>query len=173
MVEDGREPEISEGAGSIAVELLARGDAFDAVLVPLGNGALLNGMARWIKASSPATAVVGVCSAGADAMARSWRAGTVVESASADTIADGIAVRVPVPEAVADMHGQVDDVLLVDDEALHQAMDSLERHAGLIAEPAGAAGRRRGGPRRARALRGQARRDGRLWLERRAGDEPR
>ncbi len=140
MVEDGREPEISEGAGSVAVELLARGDAFDAVLVPLGNGALLNGMARWLKASSPATAAVGVCSEGADAMARSWRAGTVVEGASAETIADGIAVRVPVAEAVADMRDQVDDVLLVDEEALRRAMGLLLEHAGLLVEPAGAAG---------------------------------
>ena len=47
MVEDGQEPEIAEGHGSIEVELLARGDGFDAVVVPLGNGALLTGIARW------------------------------------------------------------------------------------------------------------------------------
>ena len=73
-------------------------------------------------------------------MARSWRAGTVVEGASAETIADGIAVRVPVAEAVADMRDQVDDVLLVDEEALRRAMGLLLEHAGLLVEPAGAAG---------------------------------
>ena len=140
MVEDGREPEISEGAGTIAVELLAHGDVFDAVTIPLGNGALLNGMARWLKASSPATDIYGVSSAGADAMEKSWRSGSTVERTSVSTIADGIAVRVPIAEAVNDMRGVVDDVLLVDDEAIIEAMRLLYRHAGLLIEPAGAAG---------------------------------
>jgi threonine dehydratase/peptide deformylase len=140
MVEDGREPEISEGAGAIGVELLARDDALDAVLVPLGNGAMLNGIARWLKAASPATAVFGVSSSGANAMERSWRSGQVVELNRVDTIADGIAVRVPIPEAVEDMYGQVDDVLLVDDPSIVDAMRLLYTHAGLVTEPAGAAG---------------------------------
>lgn len=140
MVEDGREPEISEGAGTIAVELLARGDAFDAVLVPLGNGALLNGIARWVKAASPATRVLGVSAAGASAMEKSWRSGAIVQLDAADTIADGIAVRVPVPEAVTDMGGLVDDVLLVEDMHILHAMQLLYSDAGLVAEPAGAAG---------------------------------
>lgn len=140
MVEDGREPEISEGAGSLAVELLAQGDAYDVVLVPLGNGALLNGVARWLKAASPATQVIGVCSRGADAMQASWRQGEVVERTTASTLADGIAVRVPVPEAVEDMRGLVDDIVLVDDETIVRAMHVLFHHAGLLSEPAGAVG---------------------------------
>lgn len=140
MVEDGREPEISEGAGSLAVELLAADAVFDDVVLPLGNGALLNGVARWFKAASPATRVVGVCSVGADAMEASWRRGQVVERRSVSTIADGIAVRVPVPEAVADMQDLVDEVLLVDDGTLRRAMACLFDLAGLLSEPAGAAG---------------------------------
>lgn len=143
FVEDGLEPWMTEGAGTIGRELLEREDAFDAILVPLGNGALLNGMARWIKAAAPATLVIGVCAAGAPAMERSWRRGPgcpVVETERADTIADGVAVRVPIPEAVADMHGLVDDVLLVEDEVTREAMRLVEAHAGLILEPAGALG---------------------------------
>ena len=140
MVEDGREPEISEGAGTIAVELLARDDVYDAVTIPLGNGALLNGMARWLKAASPATDIYGVSSTGADAMEKSWRTGSIVESTGVSTIADGIAVRVPIAEAVDDMRGLVDEILLVDDEAIVEAMRLLYRHAGLLIEPAGAAG---------------------------------
>src|SRR6185295_4444339 len=119
FVEDGREPWITEGAGTIGVEMLERDDAFDAILVPLGNGALLNGVARWIKAASPATEVIGVCAAGAPSMERSWRKGPgapVVETERTDTIADGVAVRIPIAEAVADMHGLVDDVMLVPDD---------------------------------------------------------
>ncbi len=140
MVEDGREPEISEGAGSLAVELLASGDLYDAVLVPLGNGALLNGVGRWIKAASPASQVIGVCSRGADAMQASWRQGRVVERDCVATLADGIAVRVPVPEAVEDMRGLVDDIVLVDDETIVRAMRILFHDAGLLTEPAGAVG---------------------------------
>lgn len=143
FVEDGLEPSISEGAGSIAVELLAHGDAFDAVVVPLGDGALLNGVARWIKAASPATRVVGACSRGAPAMYHAWRYGLdtpVVARTRVDTIADGIAVRVPVAAALADMRGQVDDVVLVGDDALMASMRLVHEHAGLVTEPAGVAG---------------------------------
>ncbi len=142
LVVDGREPEITEGAGSIGVELLARGNAFDAVLVPLGDGALLNGIGRWVKATSPATRVVGVCAAGAPALAESWKRGPgapIVTHPSVDTIADGIAVRIPIPQALADMHGLVDEVLLVSDEDILRAMRLVHRHAGLVLEPAGAA----------------------------------
>lgn len=140
MVEDGLEPEVSEGHGTLAMELLARGDAFDAVIIPLGNGAMLNGMARWFKAASPATRVLGVSAAGAPAMEQSWRGERIVETPRADTIADGIAVRVPIPEAVSDMQGIVDDVLLITDEHIKQAMRLVQQHAGLLLEPAGAVG---------------------------------
>ncbi len=140
MVEDGFDPEISEGHGTLAVELLSRGDAFDAIAIPLGNGAMLNGMARWIKAASPATQVLGVSASGADAMEKSWRGKTIVTPDSADTIADGIAVRVPIPEAVSDMQGLVDDVLLITDEHIIEAMNLVYQHAGILLEPAGAVG---------------------------------
>lgn len=140
FVEDGFEPAISEGAGSIAVELLRDPEAFDSVVVPLGNGALLAGMARWLKAHAPRTQVIGVCAQGADAMAASWREDKLIERKAVHTIADGIAVRRPVPEALADLRGMVDDVLLVSDDAIRQAMRHLFTHAGLVTETAGAAG---------------------------------
>ena len=140
MVEDGLDAAISEGHGTIAIEFLARGDAFDAVTIPLGNGAMLAGMARWLKAASPATRVLGVCAMGADAMEKSWRSKTIVTQPKACTIADGIAVRVPIPEAVDDLQGLIDDVLLVDDEQIKTAMRLVHRHAGLLLEPAGAVG---------------------------------
>lgn len=140
FVEDGLEPEISEGAGSIAVELLAAEAAFDHIVLPVGNGALINGNARWVKASSPATRIVGVCAAGADCMRQSFERGGPVEAAAMNTIADGIGVRVPVPEAVADMQGIVDEIKTVTDEQIVAAMKLLFSCAGLLVEPAGAAG---------------------------------
>ena len=143
FVEDGREAEVSEGHGTIGLELLApeRPDTRpDAVVVPLGNGAMLAGVARWVKACAPDVEVIGVCATGADAMRRSWLAARAVATGSADTIADGIAVRVPVPEAVADLDGLVDDIVLVEDERIVAAMRLALEAAGLVLEPAGAAG---------------------------------
>jgi threonine dehydratase len=139
FVEDGAEASIAEGEGTIAREMLARRD-FDTLLVPLGNGALLTGMGRWTKAHAPDVRVVGVCAAGADAMAASWHKGRTVKRGVANTIADGIAVRMPVPEALADMKGTVDDVLLVSEAAIERAMRLVFQHAGLVVEPAGVVG---------------------------------
>jgi threonine dehydratase len=139
-IEDGREPAISEGAGTIAVELDRWPLRFDFALVPLGNGAMLAGIGTWMKAHSPATRVIGVCAAGAPSMALSLRHGVPQPTESVETIADGIAVRVPVPEALADLSGVVDDVLLVEDAALIEAMQLVFREHGLVVEPAGVAG---------------------------------
>lgn len=140
FVEDGREPAITEGAGTIGLELERSGFGLDAVLVPLGNGALVNGIGCWLKAQAPATRVIGVAAAGAPAMARSFLARRPLATESVSTLADGIAVRVPVPEAVAEMLLWVDEVLTVDDQTIVEAMRLLHRELGLVVEPAGAAG---------------------------------
>ena len=139
-VADGLDPEAAEGAATIALELLAGPDRPDVLAVPLGNGALLTGIARWTKAVSPSTEVIGVQASGADAMEKSWRTGQLLFPPSVATIADGISVRVPIKEAVEDMKGIVDDVLLVEDADIITAMRLLFRTAGLLAEPSGAAG---------------------------------
>lgn len=140
FVEDGRDPAITEGAGTIGVELCHWPSPFDVALVPLGDGALLGGIGRWMKAHSPGTRIVGVCASGAPAMALSLRQHKVLSTESISTIADGIAVRVPVPEAVNDLEGIVDEVLLVEDNALIRAMQSVFQYHGLVIEPAGVAG---------------------------------
>ena len=140
FVEDGRELSIAEGAGTIALELCSWPESFDTVVVPLGNGALLGGMGTWIDAVAPNTRIVGVCAAAAPSMEQSWRTGKLIETSSADTIADGIAVRVPVPEALEYLRYVVDDVLLVSEESLRDASRLIWSHLGLLIEPAGAAG---------------------------------
>ena len=138
-VEDGRLGAIAEGAGTIAVELLENAAPLDAIFVPLGNGSLVNGIGTWFRHTSPKTRVIAVCAEGAPSMALSWRAHDPVTAPSA-SIADGIAVRVPVPEAVDIMAGTVDDVMLVSDQDMLAAMRLLLHHAGLVVEPSGAAG---------------------------------
>ena len=73
-------------------------------------------------------------------MERSWRSGSVVVTERADTLADGIAVRIPAPEALADMRAVVDEMVLVDDGLMLEAMQLLFDALGLVVEPAGAAG---------------------------------
>jgi threonine dehydratase len=140
FVEDSRDPGTAEGAGTIGLELAKWPEPFDAMLVPLGNGALLAGVARWVKAHSPHTQMIGVAAAGAPAMERSWRAGRLETTERIATIADGIGVRIPVPEALEDLAGVVDDVLLVEDAAMLQAMRQAHEQLGLVLEPSGAVG---------------------------------
>jgi threonine dehydratase len=139
FVEDGREVAISEGAGTIAVELCRWPEPLDTVLVPLGNGALLAGIGHWMREASPSTRVIGVCAEEAPAMERSWRLGRPVSTETAHTIADGIAVRVPVPEALDDLRGVVDDILLVREDALRHASRAALETLGVVVEPAGVA----------------------------------
>lgn len=140
IVEDAFEPATGEGAGTIGREILRWPEPFDTLLVPLGNGALVTGVGRWVKAHAPTTRIIGVGASGAPAMVESWRTGRIVEHTRSDTIADGIAVRVPVPEAVADMQGTVDDVVVVRDATIITAMKLLHHHLGLVVEPSGAVG---------------------------------
>ncbi len=140
LVQDGREPAIAEGAGSIGVELLRWPEPFDAMVIPLGDGALLGGIARWVKAHSPATRMIGVCAAGSPAMHRSWHARRVVACEPPDTIADGIAIRTPFAESLSNLTRLIDDVLLVEDDAMIAGMRLAMAELGLLLEPSAAAG---------------------------------
>ncbi|MEJ7603157.1 MAG: pyridoxal-phosphate dependent enzyme [Kofleriaceae bacterium] len=138
-VEDGAEVAISEGAGTVAAELDA---GLDAIVVPVGNGALIAGIGTWLRAHHPQTQVIGVCAAGAPVMRTCWQHGLAAAPANAraDTIADGIAVRVPVAEAVADLAHVIDDLVTVEDAELLAAMRSLHALTGIAAEPSAVAG---------------------------------
>lgn len=140
FVEDGKELAISEGAGTMAIELCRWPKTINFLLVPLGNGALLAGVGRWMKEKSPNTRIIGVCSVGAPSMQLSWREDRPIRTKTVSTIADGLGVRNPVPEALCDLKPLVDEILLVDDETLIRAMQLLFVHHGLITEPAGVAG---------------------------------
>jgi len=149
FVEDGAEESISEGAGSIAVELLAAG-TIDTVVIPLGDGALMNGMAAWIKHRSPHTQVIGVCPEATPIMLHAWREARGMQALASTqhnnsnqpghTIADGIETRVPVRKSLEMMKDLVDDIVLVSDDELIDAMRLSLATLGLVLEPSGAAG---------------------------------
>lgn len=140
FVEDGASAAIAEGAGTIAAELTEEADAIDTFFVPLGNGALAAGTGCWFKARSQRTRVVAVVAKGAPCMALSHAEGRVVVTETAETIADGIAIRSPVPAAVAWLRDTIDDVVLVDDDAILAAMRFARARWRRFVEPAGAAG---------------------------------
>ncbi|MDL4770785.1 MULTISPECIES: threonine ammonia-lyase [Thermomonosporaceae] len=140
LVEDGSDPPLAEGAGTIAVELTRAGARpVDHVLVPTGNGSLACGVAAWFKAVSPSTKVIAVGAAGAPAMEHAWRTGDTTPGGPTTTLAEGLAARVPAARAVRAMRSTVDDFVLVDDGQLVEAVRLLVRTTGLVAEPSGAA----------------------------------
>lgn len=140
FVEDGREVEIGVGAGTIGLELCRDAGPLDGALVPLGNGALLAGVGSYLRAARPQTRLIGVVASRAPAMLESLRARRPVSTERADTIADGVAVRVPVPAALEALYGVTDEVIAISDAALIAAMRAALEHLGLVLEPAGALG---------------------------------
>ena len=139
FVEDGAEAAIAEGAGTIAMEL-AQVATFDAVVVQLGNGALLAGVGTALRHLAPDTEIIAVVAENAPAMKLSIEAGRAIETGAANTIADGIGVRVPIQETIPLLTSCCDRVVAVSEDAIFEAMVSLRRHLGIVAEPAGAAG---------------------------------
>jgi threonine dehydratase len=140
LVEDGRDGETGEGAGTIGLELAEWKEEFEAVLLPLGNGALACGVGRYLKHARPQTRVVAIQSAGAPAMLESWRQKRVVTFDTVSTIADGIGVRIPIPECVKDMEGIIDEGIVVQEASLIEAIRLAHEHLGLVLEPSGVAG---------------------------------
>lgn len=114
FVEDGAEPAIAEGAGTIGLDLAGVAE-LDSIVVPLGDGALLAGVGAALRHVSPATRIMAVVAAGAPAMQRSLAEGRLVETERTDTIADGLAVRSPAPEALPMLNGRYDTVVAVSD----------------------------------------------------------
>jgi threonine dehydratase len=144
LLVDGDDPRISTGAATLALELT---DAVAAgalpspaiVAVPVGNGALINGVGSWLRHAAPTCQVVGIQAEGAAAMTLSWREGRPIDTPTVETYADGIASRVAIPAAVELMAGRVDGMRLVSEAALHEAQAELTAELGITVEGAAAA----------------------------------
>jgi threonine dehydratase len=133
------EQEQYEGYSAIADEILDQApERPAAVVVPVGNGALLGGIGLGICRRDPEVERVGVVAKAAPVMARSWKAGEVVESEESGTFADGLAVRVAIPEAVDVLGELASRMLEVSERELARAVGSYA-DAGIRAEGAAAA----------------------------------
>jgi threonine dehydratase len=137
--EDGAEPTQYDGYGRIADEILDQSpEPPAAVVVPVGNGALIGGVGRTLKRRSPSTLVVGVAARDAPVMAWSFRARHAVECDHMATFADGLAVRVAVPDAVSAVNEVTDRMLLVAEREMAHALGTYAR-CGIRVEGAAAA----------------------------------
>jgi threonine dehydratase len=130
---------VAAGQGTAAVELLEQVKNLDVVVIPIGGGGLIAGMAAAIKTLRPQIRIYGVEPEGAPSMRRSLDAGHAVRLESTKTIADGLAAPMAGEIAFDVVKRTVTDVVLVTDEAIVGAMRDLLLYAKLFTEPAGAA----------------------------------
>lgn len=131
--------EVMAGAGTTGLEILEQTSHIDAVVVPIGGGGLISGIASAIKQVRPSVRVYGVEPRGAAAMRASLDAGRAVRLDTVDTIADGLAAPMAGTLTYEIVRQYVDDVVLVSDEEIAAAVRALLARAKLLAEPAGAA----------------------------------
>ncbi len=132
-------PELVAGVGSYAQELYAAVADLDAVYVPIGCGSGICGLIAWRDALGLATRVIGVVSERANCYALSFAAGKPVETDSADTYADGMAVRVPVPAALDMIRKGAERIVQVSDEEVKAAVCHFYSDTHNLIEGAGAA----------------------------------
>ena len=126
------------GQGTIALEILNDLDNIDAIVVPIGGGGLISGIAYTVKQIRPSIKIYGVQVAGAPSMYNSIKDGEVKALSSVSTIADGIAVKKPGENTYALVKEYVDEIALVSDDEVSSAILALIEKQKMIAEGAGA-----------------------------------
>lgn len=126
------------GQGTIGLEIINELDDLDAVIVPIGGGGLISGVAYAIKSIRPSIKVYGVQAAGAPSMYNSVKAGAIQRLEGVSTIADGIAVKQPGEHTFEMVSKYVDDIALVTEDEISSAILALVERQKMIAEGAGA-----------------------------------
>jgi len=139
LLDDATDAHVPVGAGTIGLELIEQLRDFGTVYVPVGDSALIRGVAAAVKGQRPNVRVVGVQAAGAPAYYRSWRSGRVMTTDSAETIADGLATTRPTEANVNAVRDLVDEMLLVSEDEMRDVMRLLLTSDDVVAEPAAAA----------------------------------
>lgn len=127
------------GTATLGLEFIEQVPNLDAVIIPIGGGGLAAGMATAIKQVRPQCQVFGVEPTGADTMYRSFQAGTPQALEKVRTIADSLGAPYAMPGSFSLCRRFVDEIVLVDDDALRRAMVLLFQSMKLAVEPAGAA----------------------------------
>ena len=139
LLNDATDPDLPAGPATIALEIWEQNPAIDLIYVPMGDTALIRGVAAAAKQLSPRVRVIGVQAERAPSYSLSWREGRAISTETCDTIADGLATRTPEEENVRAIRELVDDVVLVSEEEMIGAIRFLKEEEGVLTEPAGAA----------------------------------
>ena len=139
LLDDSSSPDIPAGPATIGVEILEDVPGAAEVFVPMGDTALIRGVASALRLHTHPIRIVGVVAEMAPAYYLSWKSGIVTETASADTIADGLAVRRPLAPNVAAIRALLDDVVAVSEDEMLETIARIRAETGILAEPSGAA----------------------------------
>src|SRR3989442_7330486 len=139
FLNDATDENLPAGPATIGCEILEQLPTTSAIFVPMGDTALIRGIAAAAKQLAPQVKIIGVQAERAPAYFLSWKEGNVVGTETCDTIADGLATRTPEAANVHDVKRLVDDVVLVSEEQLLRAIETLLLEEHVLAEPAGAA----------------------------------
>jgi threonine dehydratase len=139
FLNDATDEDLPAGPATIGCEILEQLPETGAIVVPMGDTALIRGIAAAAKQIAPQVKIIGVQAERAPSYYLSWKAGEVVGTVTCDTIADGLATRTPEAANVRDVKSLVDEVVLVSDEQMLRAIETLLLEEHVLAEPAGAA----------------------------------
>ena len=139
FLNDATDPDLPAGPGTIACEIFEQLPETDAIYVPMGDTALIRGVAEAARQISNSVKIIGVQSERAPSYFLSWKEGRAIETETCDTIADGLATRTPVAANVEAIRALVDEVVLVSEEEMLGAIGRLLIGEHVVAEPAGAA----------------------------------
>jgi len=132
-------PDIATGTGTVGLEISEQVDDFDAVIVSIGGGGLIGGIANALKQIKPGCQVFGVEAEGADSMHRSFAAGQAKSIDKVRTIADSLGAPFATPYSYSLCKKNVDQLAMVSDRDLQEAMGFLYSHMKIAVEPACAA----------------------------------
>ncbi len=139
FLNDATDRDVPAGPGTIACEIFEQQPNVGVIYVPMGDTALIRGVADAAKQVSRGVKIIGVQSERAPSYFLSWKEGRVIETETCDTIADGLATRTPEEANVATIRELVDEVVLVSEEEMLQAIARLLIDEHVVAEAAGAA----------------------------------
>jgi threonine dehydratase len=139
FLNDATDADLPAGPATIGCEIVEQMPDVDVIVVPMGDTALIRGIAAAAKQIAPRVKIIGVQAERAPSYFLSWKEERVVETKTCDTIADGLATRTPDAENVREVKSLVDDVVLVSEEQMLRAIEILLVEEHVLAEPAGAA----------------------------------
>ncbi len=138
-IHSANEPLLVQGVGTYALEIVEDLPNLDYIFVPVGGGSGISGILTVVRAIAPRVKVIGVQAEKAPAVYLSWKKGRMVTTDSADTMAGGLATRVPFELTFSIIRRHADEIVTVSDEELKAAIYQMYRTTHNVAEGAGAA----------------------------------